>query len=82
MTASLAISAKNGFRSMSGASGSISAVTPGDAIWIRQSSGQKVVSRMNSVSTVTNSDFSNSRDDGFEFGLGGNHMHENSSVKR
>ena len=43
-----------------GDNGSISAVTPGAAIWIRQSSGQKVVSRMNSVSTVTNSDFPNS----------------------
>ena len=34
VTASLAISRKNGFRSMSGDSGSISAVTPGAAIWI------------------------------------------------
>ena len=42
--------------SMPGASGSISAVTPGAAIWIRQSSGQNVVSRMNSVSTVTKSE--------------------------
>ena len=38
--ASLAISAKNGARSMSGDSGSISAVMPGAAIWIRQTSGQ------------------------------------------
>ena len=60
VTASLAISRKNGERSMSTASGSISAVAPGDAICTRQSSGQKVVSRMNSVSTVTKSDFSNS----------------------
>ncbi len=61
VTSSLAISPKNGSRSMSSASGSISAVAPGEAIWIRQSSGQKVVSRMNSVSTVTKSDFPNSR---------------------
>ncbi len=39
-----------------GDSGSTSAVASGLAIWIRHSSGQKVVSRMNSVSTVTKSD--------------------------
>jgi hypothetical protein len=35
------------------------AETPGAAIWIRHRIGQNVVSRMNSVSTVTKSDFSN-----------------------
>ena len=40
VTFSLPISAKNGARSMSGDSGSISAVMPGAAIWIRQTSGQ------------------------------------------
>ena len=67
---------------MSGDSGSISAVTPGAAIWIRQSSGQKVVSRMNSVSTVTNSRFLESGDDRLEFVLGGDHVHEISFSER
>ena len=61
---------------MSGASGSTSAVTPGAAIWIRQSSGQKVVSRMNSVSTVTNSDLVKRLDRLFQLACGRDQMHE------
>ena len=56
-TPGLAISSKKGLRSRPFASGSTSTSSVGLAIWIRQSCGQKVVSRRNSVSMVMKSDW-------------------------
>src|SRR5262249_15149531 len=52
-TRSLTISSNRGVRSSPGAKLSISTSVPFAASWIRQSRGQKVCSRMNSVSTAT-----------------------------
>src|SRR5262249_33070156 len=52
-TRSLTISSNKGVRLRPGAKLSISTSVPFAAIWIRQSRGQKVCSRMNSVSTAT-----------------------------
>jgi hypothetical protein len=77
VTASLAISAKNGLeiqarRQRIDQRGE----TPGAAIWIRHSSGQNVVSRMNSVSTVTNVGLFDSSETTAASSSGGrDHMH-------
>jgi hypothetical protein len=53
-TASSAISCNSGSRSSLGASASIASASSSEASWTTQRIGQNVVSRRNSVSTVTN----------------------------
>ncbi len=55
MTAGSPISANSGSSDSPGTCGSMIAASSNVATWTRQSFGQKVVSRMNSVSTVTKS---------------------------
>ena len=75
MTFSFFISLKNGSRSRSGAVASMITASSGLAIWITQSFGQKVVSRMNSVSTVTTAKAGEAFAEGGEVGGRGDDSH-------